>query len=64
MGGPWYVGKLSLSIKCKNLQINSNLSLLITSANPGVDITLLFEKYDLEVGFCTMLMNKNRPKTV
>ena len=63
MGGPWYVGKLSLSIKCKNLQIN-HLSPLITSTNPGVDITLLFEKYDLAVGFCTMPINKNRPKTV
>jgi len=48
----------------KNLQINLNLSLQITSANPGVDITLLFEKYDLAVGFSTMLINKNRPKTL
>jgi len=56
--------KLSVSIKCKNLQINSNLSVLITSANPGVDITLLFEKYELAVGFCTMPINKNRPNTV
>jgi len=46
------------------LQINSNLSLLITSANPGVDITLLFEKYDLTGGYCTMPISKNRPKTV
>ena len=44
--------------------MNSNLSLLITSANPGVYITLLFEKYDLAVGFCTMPINKNRPQTV
>ena len=56
--------KLSMSIKCKNLQINSNLSLPIASANQGVDITLLFEKYDLAVGFCTMSINKNRPKSV
>ena len=48
-------------MKCKNLQINSNLSLLITSANPGVDITLLFKKYDLAVGICTMPINKNGP---
>ena len=33
MGGLSYVGKLSLSRKCKNLQINSDLSLLLPSAN-------------------------------
>jgi hypothetical protein len=41
-------------IKCTDKQTNSNLSLIITLANAGVDFTLLFEKFDLVVGFCTM----------
>jgi len=46
------------------LCISFEMAYIITSANPGVDITLLFKMYDLAVGFCTMPINKNRPKTV
>jgi len=59
----WYVGKLSYSLQSKNLQIISNISLLITLVNPVVDITFC-EKYDLTFGFCTMTVGENRPKTM
>jgi hypothetical protein len=38
-----------LLAKCKNLQISSNLSVVIISPNPGMDITHFVVKYDLRV---------------
>jgi hypothetical protein len=48
--GPWKLLKLSLSAKYKNLQSSSSLSLVITSPNRGVEMTLFVVKYDLRVG--------------
>jgi hypothetical protein len=60
--GPSKVLMVSLSMKYKNLHINSNLS-RVMSLNPGVEITHLVEKYDLRVGFWTMPMSINKPNT-
>jgi len=38
--GPWYVGTLSVPVKCKYVQINSNISPVITLANAITDISL------------------------
>ena len=38
-----YVAKLLYSLQCRNLQIISDISLLSTLANPGVDINLFLK---------------------
>ena len=38
--GPWYVGTLSVPVKCKYVQIHSNISPVITLANAITDISL------------------------
>ena len=38
--GPWYVGTLLVAVKCKYVQINSNISPVITLPNATADISL------------------------
>jgi hypothetical protein len=58
LGDAWYVGKLTYSLQRKNLQIISNIYLLITLTNPGVDITLFLKSLTSQLGFAQCLLVK------
>jgi hypothetical protein len=53
-----------LLIMCSNLQILSNLSTEITEPQMGMVTSLIFEKYDLRLNFCTIPMSMESASTV
>jgi hypothetical protein len=62
--GPSKLLTVSMSAKSKNVYIISNLSHVIMSLNPGVEMTLLVVKYDLRVGCWIMPISINNPNTI
>jgi len=52
-----------LSVKCRTLQVHSNLSNKMTEPKTGVARNLFLEKYSLILGFCTVPISMNSDST-
>jgi hypothetical protein len=55
LGGPSHFSLLLLSVKCKNLQIDSAQSREITEPNIGMASSQHCVKYILRIGFLTVV---------